>query len=204
MLGTSTVTAYVESTAGVASGGRTGMTSVTTAGWFLAALFIFPLVETFASLAAITSPALIIVGVLMSRSLKEIEWADLSEALPAFLTVIMMPLAFSIATGIAIGFIFYPIGKVFAGKWRDVHPIVYGLAVVFVIRFVFLGQHIDFPIKISPQSRKTVGLFLLYIRLTRLLFADPSLRKQVSDKRLAHPHKRFLGCLLHKPYGFHK
>lgn len=140
MLGTSTVTAYVESTAGVASGGRTGMTSVTTAMWFLVALFIFPLVETFASLAAITSPALIIVGILMSRSLKEIEWADLSEALPAFLTVIMMPLAFSIATGIAIGFIFYPLGKIFAGKWKEVHPIVYVLAVLFVFRFIFLGS----------------------------------------------------------------
>ena len=140
LLGTSTVTAYVESTAGVASGGRTGMTSVTTAAWFLVAIFLFPLVESFASVAAITSPALIIVGVLMVRSLKEIEWADLSEAVPAFLTVITMPLAFSIATGIAAGFIFYPLGKVFAGKWREVHPIVYVLAVIFIIRFIFLGS----------------------------------------------------------------
>ncbi|MBO2531892.1 MAG: guanine permease [Thermoactinomycetaceae bacterium] len=138
-LGTSTVTSYIESSAGVAAGGRTGLTAVTTAGWFLIALFFFPLVESFASVAAITSPALIIVGVLMAGSLREIDWKDLSEAVPAFLTVLMMPMSFSIATGIAVGFILYPIGKIFAGKWRQVHPIMYVLAVLFITRFAFLG-----------------------------------------------------------------
>lgn len=139
-LGTSTVTSYVESTAGVATGGRTGMTAVTAAALFLLALFFFPLVETFASVSAITSPALIIVGVLMASSLKEIEWKDLSEGAPAFLTVLMMPLTFSIATGIAIGFILYPLIKIFAGKGKKVHPILYVLGVVFIARFVFLGS----------------------------------------------------------------
>ncbi|PTM53205.1 NCS2 family permease [Desmospora activa] len=139
-LGTSTVTSYVESTAGVASGGRTGMTAVTVAGCFLLSIFFFPLVETFASVAAITSPALIIVGVLMASSFKQIEWGDLSEAVPSFLTFLMMPLAFSIATGIAIGFILYPLAKIFAGKAKNVHPILYVLAIIFIARFVFLGS----------------------------------------------------------------
>ena len=116
------------------------MTAVTAAALFLLALFFFPLVETFASVSAITSPALIIVGVLMASSLKEIEWKDLSEGAPAFLTVLMMPLTFSIATGIAIGFILYPLIKMFAGKARQVHPILYVLAVIFIARFVFLGS----------------------------------------------------------------
>lgn len=139
-LGTSTVTSYVESSAGVAAGGRTGMTSVTVAGFFLLSIFFFPLVETLASVSAITSPALIIVGVLMAVSFKRIEWNDLSEAVPAFLTIVMMPLTFSIATGIAIGFILYPMAKVFAGKGRRVHPILYVLALIFIARFVFLGS----------------------------------------------------------------
>ncbi|WP_054950868.1 NCS2 family permease [Numidum massiliense] len=140
MLGTSTVTSYVESTAGVAAGGRTGMTSVVTAGFFLLSLFFFPVVESLASVPAITSPALIIVGVLMSKSLREIEWDAIDEAVPAFLTVIFMPLAFSIATGIAMGFIVYPLAKVFKGKWREVHPIVYVLGIVFIFRFIYLGS----------------------------------------------------------------
>ncbi|WP_281361154.1 NCS2 family permease [Kroppenstedtia pulmonis] len=139
-LGTSTVTSYIESTAGVATGGRTGMTSVSTALLFFLSIFFFPLVESFASVSAITSPALIIVGVLMCSSLKEIEWKDLSEAAPAFLTVLMMILAFSIATGIAIGFILYPLAKIFAGKARQVHPVLYILAVLFILRFVFMGS----------------------------------------------------------------
>lgn len=139
-LGTSTVTAYVESTSGVAAGGRTGMTAVATAGLFALSIFFFPIVEAFASVSAITSPALIIVGVLMAKSLRQIEWDALDEAVPAFLTLIFMPLAFSIATGIAVGFIVYPLAKIFNGKWRQVHPIVYVLGVIFVLRFVFLGS----------------------------------------------------------------
>lgn len=139
-LGTSTVTSYVESTAGVAAGGRTGMTAVVTACLFVISIFFFPLVESFAAVSAITSPALIIVGVLMARSFREIEWHELDEAVPAFLTLIFMPLASSIATGIAVGFIIYPLAKVFAGKWRKVHPIVYALGVIFILRFIFLGS----------------------------------------------------------------
>ncbi|TCS93318.1 NCS2 family permease [Hazenella coriacea] len=140
LLGTSTVTSYIESSAGVASGGRTGMTSVATALCFVAALFFFPVVETFASVAAITSPALIIVGVLMASSLKKIEWDSFSEAVPAFLTIIMMPLTFSIATGIAIGFVFYPLTKLVNGDGKKVHPIVYVLGIIFILRFIFLGS----------------------------------------------------------------
>jgi AGZA family xanthine/uracil permease-like MFS transporter len=140
-LGTSTVTSYIESSAGVATGGRTGFTSVTTALCFLTSLFLFPLVETFAPVAAITSPALIIVGVLMVSSLKKIEWDQFSEAVPAFLTILMMPLTFSIATGISIGFIMYPICKLVAGKGKEVHPIVYILGLIFILRFIFLPAH---------------------------------------------------------------
>lgn len=137
-LGTSTVTSYIESSAGVAAGGRTGLTSVFTAGMFLVAIFFFPVVEAVAGVAAITSPALIIVGILMASSLKEIEWKQLDEAIPAFFTMLMMPLTFSIATGISIGFIVYPLVKVFAGKAKEVHPIMYVLGVLFVLRFILL------------------------------------------------------------------
>jgi AGZA family xanthine/uracil permease-like MFS transporter len=137
-MGTSTVTSYVESTSGVASGGRTGLTSVVTAICLALSVFFFPLVKAFAGVAAITSPALIIVGVLMATSLKNIKWDDFAIALPAFLTVIMMPLTYSIATGIAIGFILYPICQVVVGNWKKVHPIMYVLAVLFILRFIFI------------------------------------------------------------------
>lgn len=139
-LGTSTVTSYVESSAGVATGGRTGFASVITAVCFGLSLFFFPVVKAFASVAAITAPALIIVGVLMAASFKEIEWKEISEAIPAFFTVIMMPLTFSIATGIAIGFVLYPITKVVAGEWRKVHWLIYVLGMIFLARFIFLGS----------------------------------------------------------------
>lgn len=140
LLGTSTVTSYIESSAGVATGGRTGLTSVTTSFLFLLALFFFPLVETLASVAAITSPALIIVGVLMAGNLRKIKWDSLSEAIPTFITMIMMPLSFSIATGIAAGFVLYPLLKLVAGEGKQVHPIVYILGGIFVLRFIFLGS----------------------------------------------------------------
>lgn len=139
VFGTSTVTSYIESSAGVATGGRTGLTSVVTALCFAVALFFFPLVESLASVSAITTPALVIVGVLMAGNLKKIEWENLSEAIPAFLTVIFMPLSFSIATGIAAGFVLYPVCKLAAGQGKQVHPVVYILGVIFVLRFAFLG-----------------------------------------------------------------
>ncbi|TCP60795.1 AGZA family xanthine/uracil permease-like MFS transporter [Baia soyae] len=139
-LGTSTVTSYVESSAGVATGGRTGFTSVVTAFCFIASLFFFPIVKTLASVPAITAPALIIVGVLMASSLKDINWKELSESIPAFFTIIMMPLTFSIATGIALGFVLYPITKLVAGEGKKVHWLMYVLAVVFVVRFIYLNE----------------------------------------------------------------
>ncbi len=136
--GTSTVTSYIESSAGVAAGGRTGLTSVFTAIMFVVALFFYPLVQAVAGVAAVTSPALIIVGILMVSSLKEIDWKSLDEAVPAFLTMLMMPLTYSIATGISVGFVLYPLVKIFAGKGKEVHPIMYVLSVLFVLRFIFL------------------------------------------------------------------
>src|SRR5690625_4414197 len=106
ILGTSTTTSYIESTAGVGAGGRTGFTAVVAAGFFILALFFSPLLSVVTS--EVTAAALIIVGILMSSSLKNIEWDRFEIAVPAFLTIVTMPLTYSIATGIAIGFIFYP------------------------------------------------------------------------------------------------
>lgn len=135
--GTSTTTSYIESSAGVAAGGRTGLTAVVTAGCFLLAMFLFPLLSVVT--AAVTAPALIVVGILMASNLGKIEWNKIEESLPAFLTVIAMPLTFSIATGIAIGFIFYPITKIFKGEAKSVHPIMYFLFIVFILYFIFLA-----------------------------------------------------------------
>lgn len=137
VVGTSTTTAYVESSAGVGAGARTGFASVVTAGFFLLALFFSPLLSVVTS--EVTAPALIIVGVLMASALKEIEWDRFEIAVPAFLTVATMPLTYSIATGIAIGFIFYPITMVLKGKAKEIHPVIYGLFVVFILYFMFLS-----------------------------------------------------------------
>ncbi|GAB4074505.1 NCS2 family permease [Barrientosiimonas marina] len=137
VIGTSTTTSYIESTAGVGAGGRTGFTSVVTAACFLLALFFSPLLSVITS--EVTAPALIIVGVMMSASLKDIDWDQFEIAVPAFLTVVTMPLAYSIATGIAIGFIFYPITMILKGRIKEVHPVMYGLFVIFVLYFIFLS-----------------------------------------------------------------
>ena len=137
VLGTSTTTSYVESTAGVAVGGRTGLTSVFTAGFFLIALFFSPLLGVVTSY--VTAPALIIVGVLMASALGNIQWNKLEYAIPAFLTVVTMPLAYSISTGIALGFILYPLMMMFRGNYRQVHPIMYFLFVVFIAYFIWLA-----------------------------------------------------------------
>jgi AGZA family xanthine/uracil permease-like MFS transporter len=138
-MGTSTVTSYIESSSGVASGGRTGLTAVVTGLCLGLSAFFFPVVKAFAGIGAITTPALIIVGVLMASSLKNIKWDNFVVAVPAFLTMIMMPLTYSIATGIAVGFILYPLCQVVVGNWKKVHPIMYVLAVLFVLRFIYLG-----------------------------------------------------------------
>ncbi|MGN7178607.1 guanine permease [Paenibacillus sp. FSL R5-0490] len=136
IFGTSTTTSFIESSSGVAAGARTGFASIVTAGFFLLSLFFFPLLEVITS--AVTAPALIIVGVLMVASLGNIDWTKFEIAVPAFLTIIAMPLTYSIATGIAIGFIFYPITMIVKGRIKEIHPIMYVLFVIFVMYFIFL------------------------------------------------------------------
>ncbi|WP_210364740.1 NCS2 family permease [Bacillus sp. REN3] len=138
MFGTSPTTAYIESSSGVAAGGRTGLTSVTVAVLFIAAAFFGPLVSAVSGLSAITAPALIIVGSLMMGSIAEIKWGELDEAFPAFLIILSMPLTSSIATGIALGFISYPLLKVVRGKWREVPVLLYIFAVLFFYQLAFL------------------------------------------------------------------
>lgn len=138
LLGTSTTTAYIESSAGVAAGGKTGFASVVTAGLFLIAMFFSPLLAVVTE--EVTSAALIIVGVLMAASLGLIDWKKLEIAVPAFLTVVAMPLTYSIANGIALGFLFYPITMVMKGRTKEVHPIMFLLFFVFLAYFIFLGE----------------------------------------------------------------
>jgi len=136
LLGTSTVVTYVESTAGVSEGGRTGLTSFTTGILFILALFFSGLVGVVPTEA--TAPALVIVGVLMMSSITKIDFNDFTEALPAFFTIAIMPFSYSIANGIAAGIIFYPIVKLVTGRSKEVHPIVYVLAFLFILRFTIL------------------------------------------------------------------
>ena len=136
-MGTSTVTAYVESATGVAEGGRTGLTAVTVGCLFLLAIFFSPLAAAVPTVA--TAPALIIVGSLMLRAVESIDWHDGTEAVPAFLTLVGMPLTFSIANGLALGFIAYPLIKVLAGRGGEVGLLAYTLAALFVLRFAFLA-----------------------------------------------------------------
>lgn len=138
MLGTSTVTTYVESAAGIGEGGRTGLTSLTTAVLFLVAIIFAPFVGLVPSAA--TAPALIYVGSLMIAAIREVEWDDMSEAVPAFLTVAMMPLTYSIANGIAFGLISYTLIKLFTGKARAIHPLCAVLAALFIARFFLMAM----------------------------------------------------------------
>ena len=136
-MGTSTVTSFIESAAGVEQGGRTGLTSVTVAVLFLLALLFSPIVGMIGSYAAITAPALVIVGAMMIRNVLKIEWSDYSEAIPAFLMIIGIPLTYSIADGLALGFISYPIIKLLGGKAREVRWLMIVLAVVLIAYFIF-------------------------------------------------------------------
>ena len=136
IMGTSTTTSYIESTAGVAAGAKTGFASVITALMFLLALFFSPLLLVITP--AVTAPALIIVGVLMVSTLGGIHWDRFEIAVPAFFTIIAMPLTYSIATGIAIGFVFYPITMLFSGRRKEIHPIMYALFVIFILYFIFI------------------------------------------------------------------
>jgi len=136
-LGTTPTTAYIESTSGVAVGGRSGLTSLVVALLFLITLLFSPLVAAISSLAAITAPALIVVGSYMMAGLVNIDWKKFDEAFPTFAVVLTMPLTSSIATGIAVGFITYPLLKLVSGKGKEVHPIVYFFGVVFVLQMIF-------------------------------------------------------------------
>lgn len=131
LLGTSNTTTYVESASGISVGGRTGLTSVATAVFFLASLLLLPLIGVVPAVA--TSPALIVVGILMADGLRQIEWDDLEVAVPAFFTLAMMPLGYSITTGVSTGFIFYCIVKIAKGKAKEVHPIMYIVSGLFIV-----------------------------------------------------------------------
>jgi adenine/guanine/hypoxanthine permease len=137
IFGTSTVVTYIESATGVSEGGRTGLTAVTVALLFVLAMFFAPVAGAIPTFA--TAPALIIVGALMISAVISIKWEDMTEAIPAFLTMLAMPLTFSIANGLALGFIFYPLLKVLTGRWREASPLVYILAALFVLRYAYLG-----------------------------------------------------------------
>jgi AGZA family xanthine/uracil permease-like MFS transporter len=137
-LGTSTVTSFIESAAGVEQGGRTGLTGLVVAALFLMALFFTPLIAMVATYPPITAPALVIIGALMTQNVSKIDWADFTESVPAFLTMIGIPLSYSIADGLALGFICYPLIKLFSGKFRGVSWLTCALALMLVAYFVFL------------------------------------------------------------------
>lgn len=138
MFGTSPSTAYLESGSGVAVGGRTGLTALTVAVLFIVASFFGPLVSSLSGVAAITSPALIIVGSLMIGVVKNMKWDEIEESFPAFLVILSMPLTSSISTGIALGFISYPLIMLVKGRGREVHPLVYIFAVLFILQLIYL------------------------------------------------------------------
>ncbi|MBF2080192.1 MAG: NCS2 family permease, partial [Synechococcales cyanobacterium T60_A2020_003] len=133
ILGTSTVTSYIESASGVSEGGRSGFTAVVTAALFVVSIFFIPLLAGIPVFA--TAPALIIVGALMIGAATFVRWGDPAEAIPAFLTMIIMPLSYSIADGLAAGFILYPLIKTFQGKTSEVSIAVWVLAALFVLKF---------------------------------------------------------------------
>ena len=147
VLGTSTVTAYIESATGISAGGRTGLTNLVTACLMLLALFFSPLVQMVGSgyklndqvtLYPVIAPALIVVGAMMFKNIVKIDWNDYSESIPAFLTLIMMPLAFSITEGISFGVISYTVLKLISGKGKKVHWLIYLFAVLFIARYIWL------------------------------------------------------------------
>jgi AGZA family xanthine/uracil permease-like MFS transporter len=139
MFGTSPTAASVESSAGVGAGGKTGLTAMVVAILFLITAFFSPLIGAVSNVAAITAPSLIIVGSMMIKSINEIDWTHFDESFPAFLVIVAMPLTSSIANGIALGFIAYPILKMARGKFREVHPFVYMFAVLFLYQLIFLA-----------------------------------------------------------------
>jgi len=138
VLGTSPVTAYIESSAGIQAGGRTGLTAVVVGVLFLLALFFSPIATAVPAYA--TAPALIFVAVLMVGGLKEINWDDLTEAAPALLTALAIPFTYSIASGIGIGFIAYVAIKAVSGRWKDLNAAVVVIALAFVAKIILDAQ----------------------------------------------------------------
>lgn len=138
MFGLTTTSTYVESAAGIAAGARTGLSSAVVSALFVLSLFMGGIVGIVPTEA--TAPALVVVGILMLESIKEVDFSDFTEALPAFFTIVIMPFSYSIANGIAAGIIFYPVMKIFTKRYKEVHPIIYVLAVLFIIRFIMLPQ----------------------------------------------------------------
>ncbi|CAM3644177.1 NCS2 family permease [Mesobacillus zeae] len=136
VLGTSTTASFVESSAGIAVGGRTGFTSVIISACFAVSLLFSPLLGIVTP--EVTAPALILVGALMATEISKINWSNITSVIPAFITIIMMPLSFSVATGIALGFILYPLGMAASGKAKEVHPIMYVLATCFIAYFIYV------------------------------------------------------------------
>src|SRR6202045_2053177 len=137
MTGTSTVTSYIESAAVVAAGARTGLSNVMVAALFLAAMFFSPVAAAIPAFA--TAPALVLVGALMTESIAQVEWKEITEAFPAFVTLVATPLTFSIATGLSFGLISYTLVKVAAGKFREVSAVIWILTVLFILRYVYLA-----------------------------------------------------------------
>jgi AGZA family xanthine/uracil permease-like MFS transporter len=146
LLGTSTITSYIESTTGISAGGKTGLTNIVVAILFLLAIFLNPIVQLIGAgheIGGITvypviAPALIIVGCMMFKNIVNIDWEDYSESIPAFLTLLMMPLTFSITEGISFGVISYVLLKVIRGKARKIHWLLYLFAILFVARYIWL------------------------------------------------------------------
>jgi AGZA family xanthine/uracil permease-like MFS transporter len=146
LLGTSTVTAYIESTTGISAGGKTGLTSIVVALLFILAIFINPIVQMIGAghvvggitLYPVIAPALIIIGVMMFKNIVNIDWEDYTESVPAFLTLLMMPLAFSITEGISFGVISYVLLKVVSSKGRKIHWLLYLIAILFIARYIWL------------------------------------------------------------------
>jgi AGZA family xanthine/uracil permease-like MFS transporter len=147
LLGTSTVTAFVESATGVGVGARTGLANMVTGALFFLTLFFSPVIRMIGAgvpladgttLNPMTAPALVVVGCLMARNIRRIDWIDLTEAFPAFLIVIGIPFSWSVADGIALGFIAYPAIKLLAGRGREASPLMYGLGLLFALRYLFL------------------------------------------------------------------
>jgi AGZA family xanthine/uracil permease-like MFS transporter len=137
LAGTSTVTSYIESVAGITAGARTGLSNVFVAGLFLLAMFCSPLSAAIPGYA--TSPALILVGALMTKSISLIDWSDFSEAVPAFITMLATPLTFSIATGLSLGLIAYTVVKIAVGKIREINLLIWILTILFILRYVYLA-----------------------------------------------------------------